>query len=508
IDAIKYIDGTEIKDVRMEGDKTVKVGVATDKQPTAVISGEKISFNDISFNIEISDEMKLLERSGGRVDAVFYEGDTIIETRSLNYSEVNEIVFDNLKIGTEYTYVIAASYDALDGKGFDTYILASKTFDTLKYLMFDDVEVSQTVVYYSLKWHSQSLDGEIKSVALYQGETKIKDIEATATEIGELLSDNEYTIIVEYTHNGKVESVYLTFTTVAKAKPIVDMMLVGYDKTSAEIKVEYTDTDNVGSISKIELWHKAPGAYEFELVVEGDSSMTEFTHLLSNNQYVVKLIYTYDLNNGKGLVTRTVECPFRTLWKENPYIEIFAYSTQNYIGFDFSVSDEDNTFFDITKIELLWGEDGILVADSTSVRDFTDLEPYTEYTIKVTFTVDMNDGRGLRTRSIKKTLYTQPYFELQSVTMPNNTEPVAGDSLLLQIDITNPSKLMAKSVIVNGKKYAVVSALTNADTICCYVDTDESFEGGNTTFTVECIDFEGAVEIISYTPEANNTVSG
>jgi hypothetical protein len=42
IDAIKYVDGTDIKDVDMRGERTVKVGVYTSKQPKATVSEELV----------------------------------------------------------------------------------------------------------------------------------------------------------------------------------------------------------------------------------------------------------------------------------------------------------------------------------------------------------------------------------------------------------------------------------------------------------------------------------
>ncbi|MBE6584319.1 MAG: hypothetical protein E7649_04950, partial [Ruminococcaceae bacterium] len=54
IDAIKYVDGQEIKDVVMEGDRTVKVGVYSDGiQPSASITDELVAINEVSFKISI-----------------------------------------------------------------------------------------------------------------------------------------------------------------------------------------------------------------------------------------------------------------------------------------------------------------------------------------------------------------------------------------------------------------------------------------------------------------------
>nr|MCR4660489.1 hypothetical protein [Clostridia bacterium] len=57
IDAIKYIDGTEIKDVDMStGEKTIKAGIAYTSEPNAVVNNEVISTTGISLDITINDD--------------------------------------------------------------------------------------------------------------------------------------------------------------------------------------------------------------------------------------------------------------------------------------------------------------------------------------------------------------------------------------------------------------------------------------------------------------------
>ena len=53
IDQIKYVDGTDIKDVRMEGDRTVKIGVSTNKQPSVTITDFVSTLDSISFKSSI-----------------------------------------------------------------------------------------------------------------------------------------------------------------------------------------------------------------------------------------------------------------------------------------------------------------------------------------------------------------------------------------------------------------------------------------------------------------------
>ena len=59
IDAIKYIDGTEIKDVDMSSaNKTIKVGVSYIKSPTASVTKYNISSTSAEMTIDVSDPQK------------------------------------------------------------------------------------------------------------------------------------------------------------------------------------------------------------------------------------------------------------------------------------------------------------------------------------------------------------------------------------------------------------------------------------------------------------------
>ena len=78
IDAIKYVDGTDIKDVRMDGDKTVKAGVRANDQTYVTVTNEQKSMTSISFDAKVVDSYSLIEKSGGYAKAVLYDGETMI----------------------------------------------------------------------------------------------------------------------------------------------------------------------------------------------------------------------------------------------------------------------------------------------------------------------------------------------------------------------------------------------------------------------------------------------
>ena len=89
---------------------------------------------------------------------------------------------------------------------------------------------------------------------------------------------------------------------------------------SVSFNIDVTDTDDVGTITAIEL-------YQGETLIEAltDLSVRDFTGLLSNNEYQIKVTYTYDLNDGKGIISEIIELDILTPLfngkgtQENPY---------------------------------------------------------------------------------------------------------------------------------------------------------------------------------------------
>ena len=75
-----------------------------------MVSNLAVSFNDISFDVNITDEDKLIEYSQGTLKAVLYDGEKIVAMRNLSLGE-NQVAFDGLKTNGLYQYAIVGCYD-------------------------------------------------------------------------------------------------------------------------------------------------------------------------------------------------------------------------------------------------------------------------------------------------------------------------------------------------------------------------------------------------------------
>ncbi|MBQ9797919.1 MAG: M23 family metallopeptidase [Clostridia bacterium] len=155
IDAIKYVDGTEIKDVRMEGERTVRVGVCPEEQPTAEMTDVTQDLFGIGFTASVTDPLSLIADCAGTVYAIVYDGAQIVAEQSLRLESGTELHFDGLLSGYEYEVAVVAFYDALDGKGFTGHVLSKQSITTtpaatLK-VDFSKVSMEKVIFSYTLE---------------------------------------------------------------------------------------------------------------------------------------------------------------------------------------------------------------------------------------------------------------------------------------------------------------------------------------------------------------------
>ena len=141
IDAIKYVDETEIKDVRMDGDRTVRVGVYPESQPSVDLENLDIDYTEISFELLLTDTLSLIEQSGGRLSVELYCGDECVSKQFPASSDTAQVRFSDLTAGMSYRLRVIAEYDALDGSGFGAYLLLEKTLCAKSAIEITDVSL-------------------------------------------------------------------------------------------------------------------------------------------------------------------------------------------------------------------------------------------------------------------------------------------------------------------------------------------------------------------------------
>ena len=404
IDAIKYIDGTEIKDVIIDGNKTVMAGIRTENQVVASVTDVDIDTNELSFNVNLKDNNALVEFSKGAIKAVIYDGFSIVSEKDITIGD-NSVTFGGLKTNTLYQYAVVGYYDDLSGDGFKMNVLYKDAFYTDSVVLFDNISVGQESISFGFLWHEERSDKTLSSLKLYKGDTFVKDLSVSATSLTELLSNTAYKLVAEYLNGEAIESICLAFTTVAKAVPTITATTPTKTDSTINAEFEFTDPDNVVKIDSVKIY------------------------------------------KGSALVAENAE----------------------------------------KKIA------------------FTGLDPYTEYTVTVAYSYDLNDGNGLQSKTADLTCKTNPHIALNSCRIINTSAVSDGETIYLQATLDNPAGVLPSSVVVNGRAYNCTGS-TTANKIFIEIVNDGQFAGGNTTLTIEQINI--VIDGVTYMVKTSTNNSG
>lgn len=398
INEIKYIDGTDIKNARFEGNRSIKVGVTYENIPSITVASKLITENSYNIVFESVDEDKLLQKAGLFYKAYLFSEEGVVYTQTLKpgYAAVK---IENLKMNTLYQFMVCASLDILDGVGEHAIYMYSEEFTTEKGLDNEVISTNQSSINAAF---DQKNGVTITNSKLYIGEELYKEIESDKVHFDGVYSDTEYRLEVTYKYmvNGKEYSDTLEYDckTTAYEIPVLDFTL---DKTKDTITVnpKITDKFALGSIESIKLFLN--GVDTEKVCVEN-----VFSELLSNNKYTVEIIYKYNLND------RT-EDKYLELTKEiitDSYIKPEISGLPMYVSafsqivLDFVTTDVEN-ICTITKIEAFDGETSIyefnvaeVVKEDLSIGGVAKVNgPFTDLKVAITFTYDLHDGKGLQT---------------------------------------------------------------------------------------------------------------
>jgi len=178
IDAIKYVDGTEIKDVILKGERTVKVGVCEEILPEVTCSRIEKNYTSISLDAKTSDYSNVFTYDTGSIYAVLKRGGKQISDKiEIKYGEKTTLKFDGLYASTDYTLVFYALIDIGDGEVSEHEITKKKLSTkeiTEPRVYFEDCKTGRDYVGCTIKIEDPSKIIEVESVELWQKNDLIK----------------------------------------------------------------------------------------------------------------------------------------------------------------------------------------------------------------------------------------------------------------------------------------------------------------------------------------------
>jgi hypothetical protein len=265
-----------------------------------------------------------------------------------------------------------------------------------------------------------------------------------------LLSNNTYVLQVTYTYDlsdgdGARELVKdYNVKTRSKALPIPEVRSTVKNHTTLGFIVNFRDNDGVIISRKTEFIHG-----EDVTLLENLNQYT-FSNLLSNNDYTLRVTYTYDLNDGSGEREDIREVTVRTNAKEIPQIVI----SNLVVGADSvfaSIQRQDRNYTIIDyKVELYQAE--VFVEENVARRgEFKSLQHDTEYTILITYSYDLNDGKEICIDTVSKTFRTEFGVEVVDCEIANTSGVSEGETIYVELKLDNPNSVPVASVVINGK---------------------------------------------------------
>ena len=185
IDAIKYVDGTEIKDVILEGERTVKVGVCEELLPNVSYSNITKTYTSISLDVKTSDYPNVFTYDTGSIYAVLKKGEKQIgEKIEIKYGEKTYLEYDGLYASTDYTLVFYALIDIGDGEVSEHEITKKKLSTkeiTEPRVYFEDCKTGRDYVGCTIKIEDPSKIIKVESVELWQNKKLVKNQSTTET---------------------------------------------------------------------------------------------------------------------------------------------------------------------------------------------------------------------------------------------------------------------------------------------------------------------------------------
>ena len=453
IDAIKYVDKTEIKDVRMDGKRTVKAGIKYDVLPTATVIEEAVTSTSYSSIIELKDDNNLMNTQNGMY-FFLYDGTNIVYNTLLKVG-LNNISYDNLQMGSNYEYMIIGIYDDFSGKGKQAVNLGSKKFTSLDGFIVEDATCTKNSISLSIK--EESNKATINEINLLIGEEIVRTINNIDNVVFEnLLTNTNYTVQVVYSYEfegvTRKNTYTLEYKTLENNQPIFEIESLTSDKYSIFYKVTSSDIDNVITKKQFNLY------LNDLLIKKSENEEDVFNELLSNNNYTLEVVYLYDLLDGKNEQTVTVKRNIKTVALEVPKVDIVTTSSINQISISQMVTDIDN-IIKISKPRVLNSITAQVSMDENYNCLINAINSNTTYQIELTYVYDLNDGNGENkvTRVIEvSTLKDTPKVSL-------NITDVKSTSALLMVNVYDINQTGSIKEILLYKGATLIKNLSLTD---------------------------------------------
>lgn len=314
IDAIKYIDGTEIKDVKMEGDKTVRVGIKGTEQPTVTVENMTAGFDVITMDVTVNDPQDLIKKTYGKAVVGVYDGNNKPIYQVLRTNETTKVRLEGLTRNTAYEFAVVLAYDDLSGDGFLNHFYAYQTIHTESFFAFGDPQVGNMWISFTPEWHESVKTQTLKSLAVYQNGEKIKDCPLDATVIDGLLEDTAYTLVATVEVDGEEDRIVYDFKTTLTSYTVIYRFetLDGSEKIKTKIEYGKAGETVIAPVSDVYKYLYVLPERELSGVITADGKLT-FEYYYPLREFEIKFVSNggEDIERGGYKYGQTLPVPVR-----------------------------------------------------------------------------------------------------------------------------------------------------------------------------------------------------
>ncbi|MGM9972097.1 MAG: hypothetical protein ACI35W_06790 [Anaeroplasmataceae bacterium] len=433
----------------------------------------EVSYTYNNKNYKYVDTFKTLEYDDPRIEYfnviidknnVTFENQTtgqIITNKYVNiYSNLELVLTTNidnnvaLLTNKNYTFELVCEYDKQDGFG----------IKQIKKEINKDINILATPqinINYSIE--NDTLSGELIAIdyddTLISYDLYLCDINKTVIEVIDDLSNitglsrnTNYYIRCDYLYNlgdgnNIRDSYYLSFTT-SKVIPSLEFRPFLITENLAKLDIFEHDPNVIGEIKSIRLYSKE-GYYLAETAV---SNSVTFDNLSYNTDYVVKVIYIYDMDDKEGTKEIEYNYAIKTA-KRMPTASLELIEGYDFITINPTIIDNDETVLDY---EVNIFRNDILVY---SGKDLTINKLLSNTLYKVVYKLKYN----LNDLTLDKELDNTDYITTLSKTTPTiklNKEKIDYSSIKLDYQLSDENQIFSFNkieVIHNGN---VISELS------------------------------------------------
>ncbi len=363
--------------------------------PTITKLEAKATNNSITYESQINDLNNLVNSQS----VSLYKGDELVK-------QDEELI--NLLSNTEYRLVLSIYYDLNDGNGIQStskeITIKTSKIDaptlSLKYNIYDlnfvgELNVIDEYNIFNFKYY-ELCDDEGNIIEVSGDINYVK-------EIKDLKSNAKYQINVVYSYdlnegNGiQEEELSISFST---AKQVPTLKISPYSITESSIGYDIIETDPnvIGEISAIRLFDDDNNFLEQVTVANSFS----FDSLNPNTNYIIKIYYNYDLDDGTGSHEIVYEQEITTA-KLMPEVDFNLDATKTTIVASPVISDIHTAGL-IKNIKLYLGDE--LVSEGIAAT-FDNLYSNNTYRVVLTYEYDLGDLKGKQIKAVEHEITTK-----------------------------------------------------------------------------------------------------